>query len=216
MDTAQSQITPVQKVIALVLVLSFLGLVSYYITTQTDLLRTLFRNTKNTIYAVETPPRYAVTIHCDVSDPACFETVTILRNLQIERSQEMSLTYRHNIDLQQSSSVIASVAVEIAGDYDKFWEMLFFLYDYQYEWLAATDISAAIADYAASLEIDKEDFIKKLTKGTTENSKYYKRVRKDVTYAQDNDIPHGPVVFTNGNRIDTPVTYELFGDETEQ
>jgi len=216
MDSAQSQITPLQKIIALVLVLSFLGLFGYYITIHTDLLRTFFGSNKNTIQAVETPARYTVTIHCDPADRACYDVITVLRNLQIEYSQEMSLTYRHNVDLQQAISITASVAIEIAGDYDKFWEMLLFLYDYQDEWLSAEDIPAALADYAESLEIDKEDFMKKLANGTNENSKYYKRVKKDVLYAQDNVIPLGPVVFINGNRIDTPITYELFEDETIQ
>jgi protein-disulfide isomerase len=100
----------------------------------------------------------------------------------------------------------AAVAAECAADQDKAWEMHNLLFENQEEWLAASDPEATFEEYAASLDLNGDQFAECVA-----SSASLVRVQAGTVVGAMIGVPGAPVyVFSNGQSLEASAGLEDF------
>jgi len=213
MDSAQSNISTTQKLLALLFLVILIVLGVLYINNQTGVITRLFG--KDTPYVLQpdnTNPQLDIAVYCDMTSGACKQTIQNLRDFQTEYSSDIRLHHYHLFSLDNAAALAAAVATEIAAKSDQFWAMQFALYDYQDEWMAGGNIPNSISEYAELIELDGDDFEAELVDGMSDSSAYYKRIQQDLSLAEKEGITTAPTVIINGTTVTEPLTIGLLED----
>ncbi len=131
----------------------------------------------------------------DLQCPACLAVEPTVRQLTATHP-DIRLVYRQFPLVQiHHNAEQAAVAAEAAGELGKFWEMHDALFDHQSEWADVDSAAAAakIESYAEKLQIDKNEFEKKI-----ESQEVKDKVAQDVSDGTKANIQGTPTFFVNG------------------
>ena len=110
------------------------------------------------------------------------------------------------LESDDGPGVQAAVAAECAADQDKAWEMHDLLFENQEEWLAAGDLEATFGEYAASLDLDEDQFAECLA-----SSEPLTRAQSGTVVGTMIGVPEAPVyVFSSGQSLTGTATLEEF------
>lgn len=130
----------------------------------------------------------------DFQCPACQAAEPIINDFVEAHKDEVRVIYRHfplvSIHLNAREAAIAS---EVAAESGLFWDYHDLLFDKQTEWGPVTDPTDLFLDYAESLDLDREEFAKKLEVDT-----YMLEVREDQNVTLDLNLTSTPTFFFNG------------------
>ncbi|MCA9397717.1 DsbA family protein [candidate division WWE3 bacterium] len=130
----------------------------------------------------------------DFQCPACQAAEPIINDFVEAHKDEVRVIYRHfplvSIHLNAREAAIAS---EVAAESGLFWDYHDLLFDKQTEWGSVTDPTDLFLDYAESLDLDREEFAKKLEVDT-----YMLEVREYQNVTLDLNLTSTPTFFFNG------------------
>ncbi len=139
----------------------------------------------------------------DFECPACKATEPLIKQVLAENEGSVKFVYRHYpLDNIHPNARTAAHASEVAASYDKFWEFHDVLFDNQTEWSQISsddDLLDMFGDYAAELEIDKDEFIEKM-----EDESVADAVTSDVVAGSQASVNATPTFFVNGQRTPAP------------
>ena len=96
-------------------------------------------------------------------------------------------------------------AAEAAGIQGKFWEMGDLIFNGQTKWTGENDVVNTVTEYARSLGLNVEQFVKDV------DSAELKRKMNEIFRRNDGiGITYTPTFFLNGKRISNPRSYDEF------
>lgn len=143
----------------------------------------------------------------DFQCPACRAYLDPVKQVLSVYPKDLRLQYKHfpltNI---HKNAFSAAVAAEAAGKQGKFWEMHDMLFEKQDEWSELANPGEKFLEYALTLGVDKEQFVKDYND---------KSLEEKVKEMQNEGIALGvnstPTFFLNGKKVDkNPGTLEDF------
>jgi protein-disulfide isomerase/cyclophilin family peptidyl-prolyl cis-trans isomerase len=137
----------------------------------------------------------------DVQCPACAAFHPALMAAYAKISDTVKLVFRHYpLTTIHDKAFVSSVAVEAAGQQDKFWEMLELLYAKQAEWdkTPPASITPTLVAYAKTLGLDEAKFSAALV-----DPKVVERVTANVKSGDAMKVTGTPTIFLDGRAIPT-------------
>lgn len=131
----------------------------------------------------------------DFQCPACSAAAPLIEKI-LSKSEDVQVIYRYFplVSIHQHAQA-ASQASFAAYQFGKFWEYHTLLFEKQNEWSIEKDPKQKFIEYAVSLGINKDDFIKKLTDTKADADK---AIAKDVQDGTTLGISGTPTFFVNG------------------
>ncbi len=126
----------------------------------------------------------------------CFILWPALRNLEKDYGEQLAVVFRNNPMPQHSKAPDGARAAEAAGLQGKFWEMHDMLYLQRGDWLKATDLGSAFAEFARRLDLDVDRFNRDMA-----GEEVAKRLAADKARATALGLDRTPVVYINGERV---------------
>ena len=126
----------------------------------------------------------------------CYMLLPIMKNLQIDYGDKISVTFRQHPLSNHRNALPAARAAEAAGLQGKFWEMHDSLYLNRRVWVPALDPNEFFANYAASLGLDVARFKKDIA-----GAEVARRIQADQARGASLGVDRTPVIFVNGERI---------------
>lgn len=141
-------------------------------------------------------PKVTIVEFSDFQCPACRASSFLVQEI-LTNNPDVKLVYRFFPLSFHANAQEAAEAAIAAGTFGKFWEYHDILFDKQKDWENEKDATAKFAEYAQSLGISQEDFIKKL-----EESKDTSRaiIVEDIQAGTRLGIPGTPTFFVDGVR----------------
>lgn len=142
-------------------------------------------------------PKVTIVEFSDFQCPACREKAPIVKRVVSEHSSEVRLVYRHlPITTAHGHAFDAALAVEIAGEKGKFWEMHDLLFERQDEWAVAKDVRNIFSSYAEELGMDRKAF-----SDAWASPQYAQRIKNDMKDGRTLGILSTPTVFVEGKLV---------------
>ena len=126
----------------------------------------------------------------------CYMLLPIMKNLQTDYGDKISLTFRHHPLPNHRHALAAAQAAEAAGLQGKFWEMHDSLYLNRAVWVPALDPRDYFATYASYLGLDIARF-----KNDMAGEEVARRIKADQARGASMGVDRTPVIFVNGERI---------------
>ncbi len=143
--------------------------------------------------------------YSDFQCPACAQYEPIVREVASSFPNDLRVVYRHfPLTEIHKNATAASIASEAASKQGKFWEMHDILFDRQSQWSNATSTDALFSDFAVSLGLNTDQFVKDLTESATSD-----KIDSDVVGANASGITGTPTFYLNGKQI-RPKSLEEF------
>ncbi len=152
--------------------------------------------------------RTAKTVLVEYSDfqcPFCKAAWPNVEQLHQDFGDSLLIVYRHFPLPQHKNSKNAAQAAEAAGKQGKFFEMAKLLFDHQTDWADSLNASAQFSDYAQSLSLNHDQFIKDMN-----SDKVYVHIQNDLAGGNNAGVSGTPTFYLNGKSIVTPSTYDQF------
>jgi protein-disulfide isomerase len=144
--------------------------------------------------------------YSDFQCPFCKTYSIFSAKLAEEFADDMVVVFRHfPLDSIHSNARLAAEAAEAAGAQDKFWPMHDLLFEKQTEWSDLNDPTNTFVSYAATLELNVEQFETDLNSQVVKN-----KVKNDYFGGDDLGIQGTPTFILNGEKINTPKSYDQF------
>jgi len=202
-----------QKALGIVLILLFLGTVSYFIYTKTTWLpfgkglENAIKDSSYTIPAGVDNPLLSAVLFCDFSLPECRQTRDTLEQFQDDWPNDLLITYALYFTTENGRK--AAIATALAGEFVD--ELLYqdILYGNQYEWYDAEDPAPSFIFYAGEVGIDEGEFEQALSEALQVNSQYDKLVKQAVNKAAGIGVSTLPTAFINNKKVEIQLTYEV-------
>jgi protein-disulfide isomerase len=146
-------------------------------------------------------PKVTIMEYADFQCPGCSSAAPIMKSV-VEQvgDQGVQLVFRSfPLTSIHPNARAASAAAEAAGLQGKFWEMHDVLFANQAEWqgLGSSDRTQAFSNYAASLELDIEQFEQDLT-----SDRVTKKIDFDIALGRKDNVSGTPAIFVNGEPTD--------------
>ncbi|WGH75130.1 DsbA family protein [Tenacibaculum tangerinum] len=137
----------------------------------------------------------------DYECPHCKMAMPIVKRIKEDYGDDLRLVFR-NFPLTQIHKFAndAARAAELAGEYDKFWEMHELIFRNQDQ----LDIDHLI-DYAKQLGIDSDEFSARL-----EQNEKVEKVKSDFMSGVESGVNGTPSFFVNGKKYEGSWEYEDF------
>lgn len=139
----------------------------------------------------------------DFECPACKATEPLITQVLAENEGSIKFVYRqYPLDSIHPNARAAAHASEVAASYDKFWEYHEVLFDRQTDWTTISsddDLIDTFGDYAAELDIDKDEFIERIDDDSVADA-----VTTDVVAGSQASVNATPTFFVNGQRTPAP------------
>ncbi|PIR70139.1 MAG: hypothetical protein COU46_03235 [Candidatus Niyogibacteria bacterium CG10_big_fil_rev_8_21_14_0_10_42_19] len=150
--------------------------------------------------------------YSDFQCQACAAYYPIIKRLAEEYGDSAIFVYRH-FPLRQihPNAELAAQASESAARQGKFWEMHDMLFENQQIWSNQRNPEETFIGYASAIGLDVEKFKSDLASEEVEN-----KVDRDYNSAISAGINATPTFIFNGEKIQTPRTYEQFRTLIEQ
>jgi protein-disulfide isomerase len=138
----------------------------------------------------------------DFQCPACLATEPLVQQITSAFPNDVRLVYRQFplVNVHKNAQISAQAA-EAAATFGKFWEFHDLLFTNQKEW-EELDKQAAVdkfAEYAAKLEIDKTEFLKRI-----ESQEVKDKVTLDVSDGGKIGVDGTPTFYVNGQKTLAP------------
>lgn len=150
----------------------------------------------------------------DFECPACGQIFPIIDQLKQEFGSDLLFVFRHfPLTTLHPNATAAHRAAEAAGNQGKFFEMHDLLYERQSQWSSSTSgLNVAQATnvfegYAQELELDIETY-----KSDVQSEEVFKVIDRQSDIGTSQGITGTPTFILNGERIETPRTYDQFRD----
>ncbi|HLB51023.1 MAG TPA: thioredoxin domain-containing protein [Patescibacteria group bacterium] len=144
--------------------------------------------------------------YSDFQCPACASYYDMLRQLSAAFPNDVRIAYRHYpLERIHKNAFAAARAAEAAGAQGRFWDMHDLLFEKQDEFAQSTNSEDLFRTYAASLNLDTEQFSKDFSASTTE-----KKIRDDMVRGNAIDLQGTPTFTLNGEKIENPLSLEEF------
>lgn len=208
-----------QKALGIVLILFFLGTVSYFIYTKTTWLpfgkglENAIKNSSYTIPAGVDNPLLSAVLFCDFSLPECRQTKDAFELFQDDFPNDLSITYAHYFTTENGRK--AAIATLLAGESVDPLMYQDLLYGNQNEWYDAEDPTPSFITYAGEVGIDEEAFAVGLANALQTNSSYDKALIKAVEKAAAIGVATVPTTFINNKKVEVQLTYEALTNYLE-
>lgn len=152
--------------------------------------------------------RISLVEYSDFQCPSCARYHKFAEKLIEEEGEKFEYTFRHFPLEGHRNAELAAITAEAAGRQGKFWEMHDRLFKYQKEWgtLEPQTAEELFVDYAAFLNLDKEEFKRDLR-----SQAILEKVRNDYRSGIRSGVKGTPTYFLNGKRITKlPRSYKDF------
>ncbi|MCR4323227.1 MAG: DsbA family protein [Candidatus Azambacteria bacterium] len=152
--------------------------------------------------------RDAQTVLVEYSDfqcPACAAYQPIVKQIAEEFDGKLAIVYRHLPLLQHKHAKIAAYSAEAAGKQGKFWEMHDMIFETQRDWSSEKDARDIFIGYAEALGLDRAQFITDI-----DSNEIADKVSAHYKSGMQAGVTGTPTFFLNGEKLDTPRTYEDF------
>lgn len=133
----------------------------------------------------------------DFQCPPCAALHSELKKIEAAYGTQVSLVFRHFPLIQLHKHALAAArASEAAARQGRFWEMHNQLYINQAKWSGAADVRPIFADYARSLGLDVERFVRDM-----EDNETVTRVLADRRRGEALGVTGTPTMFLNNREI---------------
>lgn len=143
--------------------------------------------------------RAAVTIEefADLQCPLCATMHVELQKIVGEYDSRIRLVFRHYpLGKLHQNAPVAALAAEAAAQQGKFWEMLDHLYRNQQAWSAEPDARLTFYNYARSLNLDADRFMRDMR-----NPEALRRVQADSRRGNALGVTGTPTLYLNGRQL---------------
>lgn len=147
-----------------------------------------------------------LTEFADIQCPACKQYNPILKSVLDLYPDTVVLNFKHfPISSIHPNALPAAVAVEAAGNQDKFFEMIDLLYERQEAWSSLPDPKAAFIGYAKELALDVDKFTTDL-----DDKALVEKIESQRTEGINAGVNSTPSFFVNGVKITNPADISGF------
>lgn len=148
--------------------------------------------------------RVTILEYSDFQCPFCAQAAPALGELQAAHPDDVRVVFRHFPLSSHDKAQLSSQAAEAAALQDAFWEMHDLLFATQAEWspLSEADFRSWLADQAASLGLDVDQFVEDL-----DSQAVSERVQRDLDESAALGLPGTPSLVINGQYYGGPSDY---------
>jgi len=142
----------------------------------------------------------------DFQCPGCGAYHPLVQKLLVDYKDNLTFVYR-NFPLNiHKNALPAAYAAEAAGLQGKYWPMHDMIFETQDKWSTSTDAQSIFLEYAKTIGLNlskfKEDVVSEEVK---------KKVDKDTADGLALSVDSTPTFYINGEKINSPGSYENFG-----
>ena len=142
----------------------------------------------------------------DYQCPSCGAYHPLVKEVLNRYPQQVRLEYHHfPLITVHPNTMLASQAVEAAGDQGKFWEMHDAVFEHQNDWAGSPNPEPIFITLATSLGLDINKFMQGLR-----SPEIQQRILKDVERGQAAKVEATPTFFINGEQIHVRLSMEDF------
>jgi protein-disulfide isomerase len=142
----------------------------------------------------------------DYQCPSCGAYHPLVKEVLNRYPQQVRLEYHHfPLITVHPNTMLASQAVEAAGDQGKFWEMHDAVFEHQNDWAGSPNPEPVFITLATGLGLDINKFMQGLR-----SPEIQQRILKDVERGQDARVEATPTFFINGEQIHVRLSMEDF------
>lgn len=139
----------------------------------------------------------------DMQCPGCAGINPSLVRLREDYKNKVLFVFRHFPLPQHQNALVASLAVEAAGEQGKFWPMQELIYAKQSEWEKQSAPTSIFIDYAKSLKLDIQKFSKSI-----EKNELKAKINQDLASGNALKVDSTPTFFLNGQKYTGAFSYE--------
>jgi protein-disulfide isomerase len=154
------------------------------------------------------PENAAVTLveFGDYQCPSCGAFHPLVKELLNRYPTQVRLEYHHfPLVTVHPNTMLASQAVEAAGEQGKYWEMHDAVFEHQMEWAGSPNAEPIFITLASGLGLDVNKFMQALRSPEVQT-----RILKDVERGQDAKVEATPTFFINGEQVHPRLSMEDF------
>ena len=142
----------------------------------------------------------------DYQCPSCGAYHPLVKEVLNRYPQQVRLEYHHfPLITVNPNTMLASQAVEAAGDQGKFWEMHDAVFEHQNDWAGSPNPEPIFITLATGLGLDINKFMQGLR-----SPEIQQRILKDVERGQAAKVEATPTFFINGEQIHVRLSMEDF------
>lgn len=142
--------------------------------------------------------------YADFQCPACKSYASVVKQAEAEFGKDMRFVYRHfPLTEIHKTTLFSSQAAEAAGKQGKFWQMHDLLYEKQQEWSEKSNAESLMEGYAASLQLNMDQF-----KKDVKDPAVLAKVKQNRAEGEKLGIKGTPSFFLNGKLIENPQGFQ--------
>jgi NhaA family Na+:H+ antiporter len=142
----------------------------------------------------------------DYQCPSCGAFHPLVKEVLNRYPQQVRLEYHHfPLITVHPNTMLASQAVEAAGDQGKFWEMHDAVFEHQNDWAGSPNPEPIFITLATGLGLDINKFMQGLR-----SPEIQQRILKDVERGQEAKVEATPTFFINGEQLHVRLSMEDF------
>ena len=154
------------------------------------------------------PENAAVTLveFGDYQCPSCGAYHPLVKEILNRYPQQLRLEFHHfPLVTIHPNTMLASQAVEAAGEQGKYWEMHDAVFEHQMEWAGSPNPEPVFIALASGIGLDINKFMQSLRSPEVQT-----RILKDVERGQEAKVEAVPTFFINGEQIHVRLSMEDF------
>jgi protein-disulfide isomerase len=142
----------------------------------------------------------------DYQCPSCGAYHPLVKEILSRYPQQLRLEFHHfPLVTIHPNSMLASQAVEAAGEQGKYWEMHDAVFDHQNEWAGSPNAEPVFIALASGLGLDVNKFMQALR-----SPQIQERILKDVERGNNAHVEAVPTFFINGDPAHLRLSMEDF------
>lgn len=143
--------------------------------------------------------------YTDFQCPACGAYYPVVKQLEGEFADSLTLVVRHYPLPQHQNAKPAARAAEAAGKQGKFWDMFDALFSRQSEWSGLSDPKPSFIAYAKAIGLNEAQFLADYS-----SSSFDSKIQADIDSGTASGVLGTPSFYLNGVKIDNPSSYDVF------
>lgn len=148
----------------------------------------------------------------DFQCPFCGALHPLISQLLAEYGDRIQFQYRHfPITAIHNNAMVSHRAAEAAGLQDKFYEMYDKIFVGQAEWSESNEPGQIFERYAKEIGLDVDKFNK-----DRNSQKVLDTIQTNLSEAVKLDVSSTPTLFLNGEKMETPTSYEALVEPIEK
>ncbi len=142
----------------------------------------------------------------DYQCPSCGAYHPLVKEILNRYPQQLRLEFHHfPLVTIHPNTMLASQAVEAAGEQGKYWEMHDAVFEHQMEWAGSPNAEPVFITLASGLGLDINKFMQSLRSPEGQT-----RILKDVERGQNAKVEATPTFFINGEQVHVTLSMEDF------